>query len=99
MRFLVLLTDGFGGHGGIANFNRDLLEALCSHPDTTEVVAIPRLQPEAVGSLPSKLRYVTSGLNSKTFFVLTTLRTVFKTPAFDLILCAHINLLPIAFLA
>ncbi len=29
-RILVLLTDAFGGHGGIAKFNRDLLNALCA---------------------------------------------------------------------
>ena len=42
MRVLVLLTDGFGGHGGIAKFNRDLLTALCAHPACEEVVVLPR---------------------------------------------------------
>src|SRR5262245_45220130 len=51
MRILVLVTDAFGGHGGIAKFNRDLLQALCSHPGVAEVVAIPRLQSEATGPL------------------------------------------------
>jgi glycosyltransferase involved in cell wall biosynthesis len=99
MRILVLVTDAFGGHGGIAKFNRDLLQALCSHPGITEVVAIPRLQSEATGNLPAKLKYVTGGLNSKIRFALTTLQTVLRDSAFNLVLCGHINLLPIAFLA
>ena len=28
LRVLMLLTDGFGGVGGIAKFNRDFLQAL-----------------------------------------------------------------------
>ena len=45
VRALVLITDALGGQGGIAKFNRDLLTAMCSHPDCMEVVAIPRLMP------------------------------------------------------
>ena len=40
---LVLVTDAFGGRGGIAKFNRDLLNALCLHPDVTLVTALPRV--------------------------------------------------------
>src|ERR1019366_5792170 len=32
-RALVLLSDAFGGKGGIAKFNRDFLSALCSMPE------------------------------------------------------------------
>lgn len=28
MRILALVTEAFGGHGGIAQYNRDLLEAM-----------------------------------------------------------------------
>lgn len=96
MRILALLTDAFGGHGGIALFNRDLLTALCAHPDCAEVVAIPRLMPNSSEPQPAKLTYVTSGLDSKVEYVKTVLQTVQKDPAFDLIVCGHINLIPIA---
>ena len=33
MRIQVLVTEAFGGQGGIAKFNRDLLTALCEHPE------------------------------------------------------------------
>jgi asparagine synthase (glutamine-hydrolysing) len=48
-RILVLLTDGFGGFGGISKFNRDFLTALCSHPAVSEVFAVPRLMPHDPG--------------------------------------------------
>lgn len=96
MRILVLLTDAFGGHGGIALYNRDLLTALCAHPGCTEVVAVPRLMPNPSEPRPEKLVYVTSGLNSKIGYLKAVQQTVNKNPAFDLIVCGHINLIPIA---
>jgi phosphatidylinositol alpha-1,6-mannosyltransferase len=57
MRVLALVPDAFGGHGGIAKFNRDLLSALCTYPTCSEVVAIPRrrLMPDAAEPLPARL--------------------------------------------
>ena len=99
MRILVLTTDAFGGHGGIAKFNRDLLTALCAHPDCREVIAIPRFVPNSIESLPSGLTYVTEGLNGKWKYIATTLKYIIKKSNFDLIICAHINLLPLSFYA
>jgi phosphatidylinositol alpha-1,6-mannosyltransferase len=98
MRILVLIPDGFGGRGGIAKFNRDFLTALCTHPQYTEVVAIPRRIVDKIESLPHKLTYVTSGLKYKVKYGLTILRNTLLTSKFDLIICGHINLLPFAYL-
>lgn len=95
-RILALVTDAFGGHGGIALYNRDLLTALCSMPDCANVVAIPRLMPNASEPQPANLTYITSGVNSKFGYVKTVMQTVNQNPAFDLIVCGHINLIPIA---
>src|SRR2546425_1040016 len=97
MRVLVLLTDGFGGHGGIAKFNRDLLTALCAHPACEEVVVLPRLMPEVPGPLPCKLIHITDGLNSKARFIFAALKQALRRPRVDLLVCGHINLLPIAY--
>ena len=43
MRILILCTDAYGDHGGIALYTRDLIEALASHPRVDDVVAIPRV--------------------------------------------------------
>jgi glycosyltransferase involved in cell wall biosynthesis len=96
MRVLVLLTDAFGGVGGISLCNRNLLSALCSHPACEEVVAIPRLMPHQCEELPAKLTYVTNGINSKARYIVAVLRTLLGFRRFDLILCGHINLVPIA---
>ena len=96
MRILVLLTDGFGSQGGIAKFNRDLLGALCAHPEVTEVVALPRLMPEAPGPLPTRLRHLTCGTGGKLKYLLAVAGAAVRHGPFDLLVCSHINLLPAA---
>ena len=97
MRILVLLTDGFGGRGGIAKFNRDLLNSLCSHPAVEKVVALPRLIPEPVGELPAKLEYSSSAAGGKIRFAVAALKSSIVNRQAAVIFCAHINLLPVAF--
>jgi phosphatidyl-myo-inositol dimannoside synthase len=96
MRILVLLTDGFGSQGGIAKFNRDLLRALCAHPSVAEVVAIPRLLPDAPGQLPARLSYLTNGVGGKLKYLLAVAGAAIRHGPFDLLVCGHMNLLPAA---
>lgn len=99
-RILVLLTDGFGCIGGIAQFNREFLRAACSDPSTAAVVAIPRGMPTPPEAMPPKLTYVTSGLGGKLRYAATVVRVVItRRKRFDLVVCGHINLLPLAWLA
>jgi len=49
-------------------------------------------------ALLARLTYVTSGLGGKRDYLVTVLRVVHSSPRFDLVLCGHINLLPVAFL-
>ncbi|MGB3204741.1 MAG: glycosyltransferase family 4 protein [Crinalium sp.] len=98
MRILVLTIDAFGGRGGIAKFNQDFLTALCTHPHCTEVVAIPRRVVDPLDTLPSKLTYITTGLNGKLNYLARTWQTVYSNPRFDLIVCGHLNLLPLAYM-
>jgi phosphatidylinositol alpha-1,6-mannosyltransferase len=95
----MLVSDAFGGHGGIAKFNRDFLGALCAYPGVAEVVAVTRRQPLPLESLPPKLTYVTAGINSIVRYCLTTLRCLVTPGKYDLICCGHLNLLPLAYLA
>jgi len=94
MRILVITTDAFGGHGGIAQYNRDLLTALAAMPEVEEVVGVPRNLQFPPGELPAKLRYHPEAAGSKLRFV----RKAFAIAHghFDLILCGHVNLLPVA---
>lgn len=99
MRLLVLVTDAFGGRGGIAKFNRDLLTVLCTQPEICEVVALPRILLEAPGSLPARLTYRTSAAGSKTSYICVLLKALASERPFDGVLCGHLHLLPLAVLA
>lgn len=95
-RILALLSDAYGGHGGIAQFNQDLLGALASHPDVAEIVALPRVMPLRPERIPSRVRWVAQGLGGKAAYLAATLREVARDPAFDLVVVGHINLLPLS---
>jgi asparagine synthase (glutamine-hydrolysing) len=94
-----LLTDGFGGRGGIALYTRDLLAALASDPRCRKLVALPRQMPDAPGDLPPKVTYLTDGLGGKLRYLGAFLSAVIANPGTDVILCAHVNLAPLATLA
>lgn len=96
-RILVLAPDAFGGVGGIAKFNRDLLAAVCAHPGVQEVVAIPRLIRSSSEPLPRKLTYVTEGAGGKIKYLSAVWKVVRSNSRFDAVICAHINLLPVAY--
>jgi glycosyltransferase involved in cell wall biosynthesis len=98
MKVLALVTDAFGGRGGIAQFNRDMLHALCADPQTQAVTALPRLVPDPPGQLPPRMTYTTAAAKGKDFFVAHTLATT-MCQRFDLIVCGHLNLLPLAVVA
>jgi len=99
MKLLVLLTDAFGGRGGIAKFNRDLLNALCTYPKTTEVTALPRTITEDPGVLPDRLIYPTQASRGKAAYVYHLGQLLAQRKTFDAILCGHLHLLPLAALA
>jgi glycosyltransferase involved in cell wall biosynthesis len=99
VRILALVSDAFGGMGGIAQYNRDLLGALCSYPGVTEVVAVTRRGPLPLEPLPPKLTYVTRGINSKLRYLLAELRCLATPGKYGLICCCHLFLLPLAYLA
>lgn len=99
MRILMLAADAFGGYGGIAKYNRDLIGALCAYSGLLEVVAVPRRIPLPLEPLPPRLTYVTDGINSKFRYFSALLRRLVNRGGYDLICCGHLNLLPLAYLA
>ncbi len=99
-RVLVLVTDAYGGRGGIAKFNRDLLGALCRHPEVGTVVALPRNLAEPPGALPPGLDYRTgaagSGWAGRARYLAAVVRELAPGRAPDLVVSGHVNLLPLA---
>jgi glycosyltransferase involved in cell wall biosynthesis len=98
LKALVLTSDAFGCLGGIAQYNRDFLEALCSHPRLSEVVVAQRNITAELEPMPSRLRLLRGAANDKRAFALEIGRTL-MTSRFDLVICGHINLLPLAYAA
>lgn len=94
MRVLLLTTDSYGGHGGIAYFNRCLAEALSELPEVDEVVVLARLMPFAPVGVPKKVRFIQKSAGSKFRYVYALLGVA--NEQFDLVICGHINLLPLA---
>lgn len=102
MRLLTLLTDAYGGRGGIAKFNRDLLAALCSHPASSEVVALPRVESTEKfdpADLPPRLSYRTKSAGGKIHYALAVGKALGTGGTFDGVVCGHLNLLSLAALA
>lgn len=99
MKILVLISDAYGGRGGIALYNRNLLRALCEDALVDNVIAIPRVMTyDLEDELPSKLNFLTEATGSKLNYLITCLKMVFKKADIDLVICSHLHLLPFAFM-
>jgi phosphatidyl-myo-inositol dimannoside synthase len=94
MRVLLLTTDSYGGHGGIAYYNRCLAEALADMPEVEVVVMLARVMRFTPEGIPEKVRFVTKAADGKLRYLLSVLKLA--TERFDLVICGHINLLPLA---
>ena len=90
-RVLALVTDAFGGHGGIAKFNRDLLTSVAAMPECAEVVCLPRIITRPVDDLPAGVRFVAGPARGKPSYMLGLLRALREGP-YDLLIIGHINL-------
>jgi glycosyltransferase involved in cell wall biosynthesis len=95
MKVLALVTDAFGGHGGIALYTRNVLRALCEHPKAPEVTAIPRVVPNALEEMPSNLDFRAGAAGSKVRFLAEAAGAALRR-RFDLVVAGHMNLLPLA---
>lgn len=99
MKVLALVPEAFGGHGGIAKYLRDFLGAVCAHPRVELVHVLPRVAPQEVGPLPPGLRHDPSGLHGKRPYLQAVARALLRRERVDLVVCGHVNLLPVAHVA
>ncbi|KVN03509.1 MULTISPECIES: glycosyltransferase family 4 protein [unclassified Burkholderia] len=93
MRIFAVVPEAFGGHGGIARYNSDLLHALAAMPDVEEIVVVPRGTPFPVESVPVKITYRSAAVAGK--FKYAKEAFLAARGGFDLVICGHINLLPL----
>jgi phosphatidyl-myo-inositol dimannoside synthase len=91
VRAIALVTDGFGGHGGIARYNQAFLRAFAGLDGIREVVVVPRYGQAHADELPVRLRQLPPA-PGKAAYVARVLRAVASRPRFDLLFCGHINM-------
>lgn len=94
MRVLALVTDAFGGYGGIAQYNRDLLAALSQLERVSEILVLPRFGTAQPCDLPPKVTQY-HPIKSKARYALSAI-TAARTSAPDVIFCGHLNTAPLA---
>lgn len=97
-RVLALVSDAYGGYGGIAQFNRDFLAALSACPQTEDILVIPRTGSAAAGQMPTKVRQLAPP-RGRVGYAVRTLQKVRNGSEYDLIFCGHLHLAGLAQLA
>jgi phosphatidyl-myo-inositol dimannoside synthase len=96
---MMLLSDGFGGFGGIAKFNRDFLTGLDSCDVVGRVHALPRLIPGPIDeTLPEAVVYDRKAAAGKRAFIMRLASHLAMRERPNLVVCGHLNLLPAAWI-
>jgi phosphatidylinositol alpha-1,6-mannosyltransferase len=90
---LALLTDAFGGRGGIAQYNRDLTTALARDPSFASIEILPRVAPDDLGSLPAKVRQHKPRLG-RLSYVLAAWRLASQLKP-HVVFCGHLFMVPL----
>lgn len=91
---LALVTDAFGGRGGIAQYNRDFLSALAEVGHS--IIAVPRHAPDAADP-PSGILQCRSRPGRIAYSLYALVETLRLRP--DMIFCGHIYMAPLAWVA
>lgn len=89
---LALVTDAFGGDGGIACYNRDLMTALSNHDSASDILILPR--DGKPSSLPKGIRQLAPRNNKIVYSVFAFWHCLKFRPR--TIFCGHLFLLPLA---
>jgi phosphatidylinositol alpha-1,6-mannosyltransferase len=94
-RILALVTEAFGGHGGIAQYSRDFLSALAKCDQVGEVVVLPRFSARSVDTLPTDVRQL-RGVENGLAYSLAALWTAIRYQPINLVFCGHLFMAPLA---
>ena len=96
MKFLALINNVYGGRGGIATYNRDLLRALNSIPSLQEITVFSRDVSYELEKIPSKVIFENDLSGSYINYFFNIFKKIEFKSKYNLIICGHLNLLPIA---
>jgi phosphatidylinositol alpha-1,6-mannosyltransferase len=95
MNILALVSDGFGGHGGIARYNACLLRALAASHAVRAVTVLPRLGCSDSGAIPRKVTQLTS-IASRLTYTMRAARHALGRHHYDAVFCGHLHMAPLA---
>jgi glycosyltransferase involved in cell wall biosynthesis len=95
-RVIALVSDAFGGFGGISKFNRDFLTALAACDDVGPLDVLPRIISGPVEGVPAGVVFDRRSADGKSAFARRALATAFRVRSAEWTICGHINLLPLA---
>src|ERR1700722_10897505 len=97
---IMLLSDGFGGFGGISQFNKDFLSAVDKSGVVTRTLVFPRLIRQRVDQeLPETVVYFRNSAAGKSNYFWQLMRGLHLSSDVQLVICGHLHLLPLALLA
>jgi len=94
MNVLALVGDAFGGHGGIAQYNRDLFTSLAMSGCAKQIVVLPRHGHCDPADIPGGATQLAPMPKSR--YPFTSLRVAVGAGPFDVVFCGHLNLAPLA---
>jgi phosphatidylinositol alpha-1,6-mannosyltransferase len=89
---MALVSDAFGGVGGIAQYNRDLLSAVAASRPGNHICVLPRQAPKPAALPVGIVQFPPKG---RVAYVLTALALALRS-SFDVVFCGHIHLAPLA---
>ncbi len=95
MRILALITESFGGIGGIAQSNQDLLKALAETELGNEIVVLPRFSDKKIENLPNRIKFMPPQ-RGRLAYGLFSFGVLMSKGRFDMIFCGHIFMSPLA---
>ena len=95
MHILALVTDAFGGRGGIAQYNRDLLSAFAEVELVSSVMVLPRYAPDKSSSRRKIQELRARG--KKVQYIAAALWAGLRNHV-DLIFCGHLYVAPLAWI-
>lgn len=95
LRILALVTDAYGAGGGIAQYNRDLFQALAGSETVREVVVLTRHGKSGADDLPNKVRQLASS-PGRLAFIVQAVNAIRRRGPFDVIFCGHLYTAPLA---
>lgn len=95
-RVLALVTEAYGGRGGIAQAARDMIDALAAMETVDTIEVLPRHAVEVPTGLPRKV-HQRPPMPGRIGYVGRALAAIHKRP--ELVYCNHLYMAPLAVLA